>query len=615
MLLVLDNVEHLPGVALLVSEMLATSPELTILATGRAPLHVRGEHQFPVPSLQLPHLAQLPDLDKLRQYAAVALFVARAQAVQPAFQMTAVNAPIVATICARLDGLPLALELAAARLKLFPPEALLARLSNRLSLLTGGPHDLPARQQTIRAAIAWSYDLLDEAEQALFRRLGVFVGGFTLEAAEAVCGTEVVDDLSALVDKSLVHPAATGEEPRYTMLETIREYTLEQLELSGEAAAVRRQHAAYYLSLVEAAEEPLRAASPPHLARLETEYDNVRAALIWARGSDDAEVFVRLAGALGLFWTLQGYHSEALVWLKHAVARSNTVGTAIRAKALYQAGWFANSNYDPFADSAQGSRWLEQSLALYQELEHLQGMADLMAALGWSAWDGPSDTRLEASLPLYRKIGDHHAAARVLLQLGALARMQCDYIRAGALLDEGLALSRNLANTSHITFGSLQLGHVARALGDDARAAACYDEACRLAQAGGYKDDLASIYHNQAYLALHQGQPGRAEALLVESIVLSRTVGHWTQVVYGLEVMGGVAVAQGQPERAVRLLGAGEAYLARTKQSFGQPERGEHDSYIAAARTQLGKEAFATAWAEGQAMTLEEAVAYALAPS
>ncbi|HEX9372438.1 MAG TPA: tetratricopeptide repeat protein, partial [Roseiflexaceae bacterium] len=512
-----------------------------VLATSREVLHLRGEQEVGVEPLAVPDPTHLPPLDQLSQYAAVALFIQRVQASQPSFQVTNANAPAVAQISVRLDGLPLAIELAAARVKLFPPEALLARLSSRLALLTGGARDLPARQQTLRHTIAWSYDLLNEAEQALFRRLGVFVGGCTLEASEAVstlnvqtAGPEpaagfepssVLDRIAGLLDKSLVRQAADGDEPRLIMLETIREYALEQLELRGEAAAVRRQHAAYYLTLAETAEAPLRGASQLHRARLETEHDNLRAALAWAQGSDDAEMFVRLAGALGRFWQMQGHFSEAVAWLAHAVARSSTVSAAVRAKALYQAGRFS---YDQASHLAAGG-WLEQSLALYQELGRPQEIADVLVALGERAWNmgdyARAETWYEAALPLFRNIGDQHGMASVLMDLGSAALWQSDYWRAGALFDEALALFRSLGDTNGIARGFLNLGHLARAQEDDARAAACYDEALTLAQAAGNKDMIGSIRHNQAYLALHQGEHARAEALLVESLVVSRAVG------------------------------------------------------------------------------------------
>jgi len=570
----------------------------------------------------------LPALDQLSQYAAVALFMARVQASQPSFHLTNANAPAVAEICVRLDGLPLAIELAAARVKLFPPEALLARLSSRLALLTGGARDLPARQQTLRHTIAWSYDLLNDDEQTLFRRLGVFVGGCTLEASEAVttlnaqtarpepaAGFErssVLDGIAGLLDKSLLRQSADGDEPRLIMLETIREYALEQLELSGEAAAIRRQHAAYYLTLAEAAEAPLRGDSQLHRARLEIEHDNLRAALAWALGSDDADVFVRLAGALGRFWEVQGHFSEAVGWLAHAVARSSTVSVAVRAKALYHAGCLA---YDPAGHLAAGER-LEQSLALYQELGRPQEIADVLVALGERAWNmgdyARAESWYEAALSLFRNIGDQHGMAGVLIDLGASALWQGDYRRAGALLDEALALFRSLGDTHGIANGPRMLGHLARAQGEDARAAVCYDEALTLAQAAGNKEMIGSIRHNQAYLALHQGEHARAEALLVESLMVTRAVGHWNQIAYGLAVMGGVAVAQGQPERAARLLGAAEASFDASGHIVGQTERAEHDGYIAAARAELGEEAFAAAWERGRALRVEQAIAEAV---
>jgi len=326
-LLVLDNIEHLLTAAPLVSELLANCPNLTVLATGRAPLHVRGEQQFPVPPLRLPDLAYLPDVGRLTQYAAVALFVACTQAVLPTFQVTSATALTVATICVQLDGLPLAIELAATRIKLFSPEELLARLSGQLTLLTGGAHDLPARQQTIRATIDWSYLLLDAGEQRLFARLAVFTGGWTLEAAEAVCQGEndlslgVVDGMATLVNQSLVQrQESSARESRLTMLETIREYALERLDASGEAERLRRQHATYFLALAEAAPEWHGPQRMPWLELLEAEHDNLRAALQWAIEQPAGDIAMRLAGALGWFWYRHSDRSEGRTWLRHVLA-------------------------------------------------------------------------------------------------------------------------------------------------------------------------------------------------------------------------------------------------------------------------------------------------------
>jgi poly(hydroxyalkanoate) depolymerase family esterase len=343
LLLVLDNFEQVLAAAPLLADLLARCPQLTVLVTSRAALHLRGEHEVPVPPLALPDLRCLPDLTALAQYPAVALFVQRAQAVKLDFQLSSANAPAVAAICVRLDGLPLALELAAARVRMLPPHALLTRLSDRLKLLTGGPRDVPARQQTLRATLDWSYGLLDADEQVLFARLGVFVGGAALEAIEAVCDPQgdlpldTLDGIESLLDKNLLRrDEGVGGEPRFGMLETIHEYARERLEASGERERLRQQHATYYLALAEATEaavtEPEGAA---WLARLEAERDNLRAVLGWARERGDEELGLRLAGVL---CRPGGCICEGRRWLEALLAKGDTAPTEIQVRALLADG-------------------------------------------------------------------------------------------------------------------------------------------------------------------------------------------------------------------------------------------------------------------------------------
>ena len=352
----------------LVAELLAACPRLKCLVTSRVVLRLSGEHEFPVPPLELPDPRRLPAVDALSQYAAVALFIQRALAVKPDFRVNNDNAPAVAEICVRLDGLPLAIELAAARIKLLPPQAMLARLGRRLELLRGGARDVPDRHQTLRHAIAWSYDLLEASEQVLFRRLAVFAGGCTLEAAEVVCqavddsaagpgqSLEVLDGVVSLVDKSLLHQEeqASGE-PRFGMLETIREYGLECLTASGEEHAIRRAHADYYLALVEAAEPALTGPEQATwLDRLETEHDNLRAALRWAEESGETGIGLRLAGALCQFWLGRSYLSEGRERLTRLLLLAGAfAGTTARAKALTGAGHLAHNLGDYAAARAR----------------------------------------------------------------------------------------------------------------------------------------------------------------------------------------------------------------------------------------------------------------------
>ncbi len=345
-LLVLDNFEQIISAAVLVAELLSACPGLKALVTSRELLRVRGEQAFPVSPLSVPDVRYATSGERVSQYAAVQLFIERALAVRPDFAVTNQNAAAVAELCQRLDGLPLAIELAAARSTLFAPEALLARLGSRLKLLTGGSRDLPARQQTLRNTIAWSYDLLTDAEQKLFRRLTAFVGGRSMPAVEAVCAAggdldlDVVDGLSSLVDKSLLlHDVATGE-PWFLMLETIWEYGLEQLERSGEAEATRRAHAGYYLQLVEQAEPHLWGAGQDQwLSRLEQEHDNLRAALAWYTTQDEGvEPALRMAGLLWRFWEMRGHWTEGQQWLEQALSRRLQASPSVRWVALHGAG-------------------------------------------------------------------------------------------------------------------------------------------------------------------------------------------------------------------------------------------------------------------------------------
>ncbi len=395
LLLVLDNFEHVLAAAPLVGELLAACPGLKVLATSRAPLHVYGEHEYPVPPLALPDLERIDDPEALAEVPAVALLVERARAVRPDFALTAQNAPAVAEVCVRLDGLPLALELAAARLKLLPPRAILARLGRRLELLTGGARDRSERHQTLRAALAWSHDLLSAGEQQLLRRLAVFVGGCTLEAAEAACafGAEeedgdglppsaspVFDRLATLVDQSLLQETEqTAGEPRFVMLETIREYGLERLEASGEAPATRRRHAEYYLGLLAAAEHPLlvvdRAELNNLLERLEGEVDNLRAALAWSHEEarqgrvEGARRALQTASGLAEVWTRRGHLSEARRWLEWMLAASGDAPTPtrVKVKALNAAGFLAFAQGEYGRASALHEAAVDASRALGDE--------------------------------------------------------------------------------------------------------------------------------------------------------------------------------------------------------------------------------------------------------
>jgi predicted ATPase len=391
LLLVIDNFEQVIAAAPFLAELLEVCPELKLLVTSREVLHLRAEHQFSVPPLALPDLKRLPDSKSLSQYAAVNLFLQRARAVKPDFELTPENGACIAEICARLDGLPLAIELAAARIKLLSPRALLARLDRRLQLLTGGAPDLPERQRTLRNTLAWSYELLTTEEQRLFRRLAVFVGGCTLEAAESVSTTlgdampSVLDGVASLIDKNLLQTAQQAEEPRLMLLETIHEFGLEALSEQHEMETTRAAHAAYYLRLAEEADVWLWGPQlHTWLERLEREHDNLRAALGWGLSQGEGEeaeqrkeVVLRLAGALHRFWFSHGYGSEGLTYLERAVAASVGVATARRAKALVVAADLASGQ----GDFERGEALAEEALVLYRAVGDALGIARSLGQL------------------------------------------------------------------------------------------------------------------------------------------------------------------------------------------------------------------------------------------
>ncbi|HEV2122651.1 MAG TPA: tetratricopeptide repeat protein, partial [Chloroflexota bacterium] len=561
------------------AEVLAAAPRLKVLVTSRIALHVSGEHEFPVPPLTLPDPKRLPPIERLTQYEAVRLFIQRAQAVKPDFAITSANAPAVAEICVRLDGLPLAIELAAARSKLLPPQAVLTRLARRLTLLTGGARDLPARQQTLRGAIDWSYSLLDPGEQTLLARLAVFVGGRTLDAIEAVCTADgdlpidPFDGVASLVDKSLLRQEDGPEgEPRFAMLETIHEYAGERLDARGEAETLRRHHADYFLLLAETAEPALRGPQQRSwLERLEADHDNLRAALQWALDHGEVETALRLGGALGVFWVIRGHLSEGRRWLEAALTVSGARASVARATALAWAGNLAGLQ----GDYGQASRLAEDGVALARALDDRRALADALLILGILMTDQGEHTQAVAlydeSLALYRALGNNARIAAIINNLGSVALGQGDYARATALFEEGLALFRDVGDTRGISVCLINLGLVALYQGHYAHALVHYTEALRLSYELG---DMVGID--------------------------------------SLDGIAGVAGAHAHPHRAARLWGA----AAALREALGAPlppaDRAKLEPMIAAARAQLDEAAWAAAWAEGRAMSLEQAIADAL---
>src|SRR6266487_3758364 len=536
LLLVLDNVEQVVAVAPELEELLAGCPQLKLLVTSRAFLHLGAEHIFLVPPLALPNPTGLPGEEHQADSAAMALFVQRAQALLPRFQLTPANAQDVAEICVRLDGLPLAIELAAARIRLLPPQALLARLSRRLQVLTGGARTLPERQQTLRNTLKWSYDLLDIQEQQLFRWLSVFVGGWSLEAAEAVAhagqppdpvSVSVLDGVASLLDKSLLLQVEwESEEPRLLMLETVREYGLECLASSGEMELTRQAHATYYLQLSEQAEPELRGAQQAMwFNRLEAEHDNFRAALSWAVENGEGEIGLRLVGALWRFWMVRGYFTVGRGWLERVLERSSDAAPALQAKAFTGAGsiaW-AQGNYQ------QAQRWHQQALALYRAVGDKPGIAFALNNLGNQAqYQGDYERAralLQESLALYRELGDQWGIAIVLGSLGVGEAWQGDYERARALFEENLALCRELQAKVDIALVLHNLGDVARYQGDHRRAMAYLEECLSVCEELGDKRLTANTLNILGLLARWQGDLVRSAARHTESLALSRELG------------------------------------------------------------------------------------------
>jgi predicted ATPase/class 3 adenylate cyclase len=635
LLLVLDNFEQVLDAAPQVADLLATCPRLKVLITSRAALRVRGERQIPVLPLALPDRIQRIDADAVAHVPAVTLFVERAQAVQPTFTLTAMNAPTVAEICQRLDGLPLAIELAAARITLFTPATLLARLENRLQLLIGGARDLPARQQTLRNTIDWSYNLLAAGEQTLFTRLAVFVGGWTEAAGDTVCNGEgdlpidMLERLTALLGQSLVRQAeGVAGQPRFTMLETIREYAWERLETSGEVAILRHRHLAHYLALAEAAEPQLATSDQlVWLDRLAQDHDNLRAALAWAVDHEPA-LALRLGGALTDFWDTRGHHSEGRQWLDQILdlrfaildskspnddqARIQDLKSKI-AKALHGAGRLAHAQ----EDNVQAEVLFAESLTLARALGDTRRIALLLNDLGELALhqgDAARATTLYTEgLALAHVADDRSVVARLLLGLGKVVWEQGDLHSAAAYFAESLALHRALDDRRGIAWALHALGQLAQAQGAAQRAAEVFAEGLALAREVGDQENTAWLLYHTGRLMLEQHDLVAAATRFVESARLLHALGAGQGVALNLVGLAAVMIQHQDLAQAARLLSVAEArHWVASSSWWVAADRATYDHTVAAVRVRLDATTFATAWAEARAMTLEQALTAAL---
>jgi predicted ATPase len=622
-LLLLDNFEHLVQAAPTVAELLATGPNLKIMVTSRAVLHVYGEHEFPVPPLAIPDSLAILPAEFLLQYPAVALFVQRAVAVKPDFELNRENAPAVIEICSRLDGLPLAIELAAARVKVLSPSSMLTRLASRLQLLTGGARDMPRRQQTLRAAIDWSYDLLSPAEQKLFRRLSVFVGGCTLEGAEAVCDPkgdldlDLLDAMASLVDKSLAQQVepALGES-RFAMLETIREYALEKLEASGEEPLTKRAHAAFCLVLAEeVVTEQSDAEGAGWLERFELEHDNFRAGLDWLTETGDAGWGLRLGAALFRFWEMREYLAEGRDRLGKLLKLTGAAApTKARARVLFAAGVLAVEQ----GDYTSADSLIRQNLDIARQLRDSQGVAVCLNALAVNARDrgdvAGARSLFEESLVLWRELDDQRAVARALSNLANVVKLQGDYARARSLYAECLSIFQALGDRTGVAWAMNYQGDVARDQGDSAAARTLYEQGLAMFRELGDRWGIAGTLADLGTLAREQGNYATGRSLCGESIRLFRDLDHKRGIARLLECFACSAAAQLEAERSLRLAGAANAL----RQNIGVPltpaEQAKLEAALEPARQALTNTAGATAWLEGWALPVEKAIEEVLMP-
>jgi predicted ATPase/class 3 adenylate cyclase len=635
-LLVLDNFEQVVDAALHITQLLAACPKLKILVTSRVPLRLRGEKEYPVPPLLLPdhRPGHLPPLERLTQYDSVRLFIERASDIKTDFKVTNESAPAVAEICVRVDGLPLAIELAAARVRLFTPEALLSRLSSRLNVLTGGARDLPARQQTLRGAIDWSYDLLDDGEKQLFRRLAVFIGGSTPEAIEAVCNADrdlqidVLEGVESLVTKSLLRQdAGSNGEPRFMMLETIHEYAREKVEEIGETEGLRREHALYFMKLCEEADIQFRGANLPEwLDKIQSEQDNIRALLQWALEAEngDLETGMRTAGSLSRFWGKRGNWQEGRNWLTRLLMSDSGMSSDMQFSAIssmQQSRTIGRAKALGAAASFQGERELALSLAtdaltLARELDFKQGIADGLHGLGYYLHIAGN---LEECLPFYREsldisrqLHDYQGMTNNLARLGDVAAEREDYVSAKALYEEALSLNRRVGNKSGISACLSGLGEMARLQGDHESAEGYYEQALGIGREIRSRNTILDLVGNLGHVRLHRGDVQAAYDLFSEGLRLAEQQGAWDYVDNYFIGMAGVQAYRQQPRTAATLFGV----VDQLKEAAGIPiqpaDRQEYEHYLAVASVQLDPNTWNTLWMEGRAMSMEQALAYAL---
>ncbi|HEX6033521.1 MAG TPA: tetratricopeptide repeat protein, partial [Anaerolineales bacterium] len=628
LLLVLDNVEHLiEETATLVSNLLSACPGLKILATSREALRVPGEWLYAVPALKVPNVNFSIDLESVSQFSALTLFVERARAVRSDFVLNANNIRTIALICTRLDCLPLAIELIAARARFMSPQTLLTKLNDQFVLSADGVRAVSARQKTWHNAISWSYNLLAEPERILFRRLAIFAGGFTFEAAKAVCsldelsGKDIFDLLGRLIDKSLVvlEGVSTRNETRYYLLETIREYALEKLNQSDEMTILCLRHLKFFSEMVEEAERNFKGAlQAGWYYRLDREVDNLRAALTWFEGTNHAELRLRFAAGLWRYWKSRGQSSEGrrhLQRILEGLPPGPARQTPACARALTAVGSLAYYEGD-FSYSEQSRN---DALAIFQSLGDNVGIADCLNGLGNIAISqGNYDAArrfYEESLTMRKDLGDIWGVARLLGNLGLLSYFQMDYARAYSLHSESLTLFRELRDDEGIANELVNLGDVALHQAELSTALAFYTESA--ATSGGLKDQWGFAYAIMgiANVAFEQGDVSKASSLYRECLSLFHDESDHIGLPYALESMAALAMMKNQPEKATRMFGAADALRERTNSPMPLPNTSAYQKNISVLQQQLDRSRFEAAWKQGRLMTMEQVIVYALEES
>lgn len=632
LLLVLDNFEQVAEAAAQLTDLLCACPGLKILVTSRMTLHVSGEHEFAVPPLTLPDQNQLDDPKILGDVDAVSLFIARARAVRTDFQLTASNAKYVAEICRRVDGLPLALELAASLVKVLPLHGLLSRLDQRLHVLVGGPHDLPSRQQSLRNVLAWSYNLLNPNEQRLFRRLAVFSEGCTWEAIETVCFSDSstigttspsstpssphFNTLYSLTDKSLVQQIASDEaEPRYTVLETIREYALEQLVKCDEAELIHQTHAKYYLAFAEDGERGLKSAEQENwLTWLELEHANLRAARRWAQASNNIDLVLRLCGALWHFWSMHGYLSEGRRWIREALAARSEceepMAKSSLAKTLCGGGWLAYFQ----SDFGQAASLLGESLTLHRQLADQQGMAMVlngMAAVARLSGDrDTARTLYTESLAISKLLDDRWGIAQAKQYLGITLWFEGDSHAAEPMAEDGLAIFRELGCRWDIANALFNCACIKWSLEDYGPSQALGEESLTLMRRLGDRRGVARALFHLGDIALLRGDFVRAAPFYRDCLTIFNELGNRWFVAQSLMYTAWLSI-EGYKNRAARLLGAMQALRKSIRSPVPEFDRPAYERRLEMIQEQLDGEIFRAEWAIGQNMPLAEAVQYA----